>query len=31
MAERAELPFAAIHGAARLLQEHGLLIVKETN
>jgi aminopeptidase-like protein len=31
IAERAELPFAAIHTSARLLQEHGLLAVKETN
>lgn len=31
IAERAELPFAAVHTAARLLQEHGLLTEKETN
>ncbi|MEJ2227493.1 MAG: DUF4910 domain-containing protein [Alphaproteobacteria bacterium] len=31
IAERAELPFAAIHSSARLLQDNGLLIVKDTN
>jgi aminopeptidase-like protein len=31
IAERAELPFATIHASACLLQEHGLLTLKETN